>query len=116
MEITGVTVGLPVSDLAASVAWYRRALEIDGAALEPGDGMVELQVGPVWLQLGQQDGPVLPGRTTTLLGVPDVAVQRQRLLGLGVEVGPVQEVPGVIAWCDLADPDGNRLGLYTEQA
>jgi catechol 2,3-dioxygenase-like lactoylglutathione lyase family enzyme len=72
---------------------------------------VEYEVGGVWLQLGEDDGG--PGGWVLRVGVPDVHAERRRLLDLGIDVDPVEEVDGVIAFCDFRDPDGNKLSIYT---
>ncbi len=114
MEVVSVTVGVPVTDLAAAVAWYRRVLELPEPDLEPADGVVEFRVGRVWLQLGQEASP-RGGGVVVRLGVPDVDAQWARLRALGVDVGPVEHVPGAVDYVDFTDPDGNRLSLYTER-
>lgn len=73
--------------------------------------MVEHQVGGVWLQFGES-----PGGCVFRIGVPDLQAERARLLALGVDVGDIEVVDGVIAFCDFADLDGNRLSFYTLSA
>ncbi len=114
MEVVSVTVGVPVTDLAAAVAWYRRVLELPEPDLEPADGVVEFKVGRIWLQLWQEASP-RGGDVVVRLGVPDVDRQWARLRALGVAVGPVEHVPGAVDYVDFVDPDGNRLSLYTER-
>ena len=47
-----VTVGVPVPDLDAAVAWYAKLLGRDLERLDPIEGMVELRVASgMWLQL-----------------------------------------------------------------
>lgn len=46
----------------------------------------------------------------------DVAAARERLRGSNVTVGPVEELPDVVRYCDFGDPWGNRLGLYQDLA
>ena len=46
------------------------------------------------------------------VGVEDIDAERRRLLDLAVAVEDTERVEGVIAFCDFADPDGNRLSLY----
>jgi catechol 2,3-dioxygenase-like lactoylglutathione lyase family enzyme len=117
MEVTSVTVGITVRDVVAAREWYEALLGRDGPDVEDDDvGVVEYDVAGCWLQLNQgvpvaQDGVVR-------FGVPDVRAEHGRLTRLGIEVGPVEVVPGLVDYCDLADPDGNRLSIYTvtEQA
>lgn len=115
MTVTGVTVGIPVRDLAASRQWYERALGLGAPDLEPADGVVEYAVGGTWLQLGEDPThAVMPGHWVFRLGVSDVRTERDRLLALGLDVGELVIIEGVIAYFDFPDPDGNQLSYYTE--
>lgn len=108
---TSVTVGLPVSDVADAAAWYERMLGF-APQLEPAPGVVEFEVRPgVWLQLFEE-GQVRPSGWAFRFGVEDLDAARARLGGLGLDVGPVERVEGVVAFCSLWDPDGNELSLY----
>jgi lactoylglutathione lyase len=46
------------------------------------------------------------------IGVPDIEATRERLIGMGIEGGPIDGIEGVIRFCDFEDPDGNPLSLY----
>ena len=114
-----MTVGLPVSDLGHALRWYRDVFSLGEPDLAPADGVLEFQVGPVWLQLSvAPDAPVAPAAaaaagTVTRFGVADAGAERSRLAGLGVAVGPLEHVPGAVDYFDFTDPDGNRLSLYS---
>ena len=114
MDVTTVTVGLPVSDLVRAVAWYRGAFELPAAELEPAYGIVEFRLGPVWLQLSEEATARSGAQVVTRIGVADVAAEHERLGLLGIDVGEVHHVEGVIDYMDFSDPDGNQLSLYTE--
>ncbi len=114
VEISGVTVGLPVGDLDRAVRWYRRVLELSGPDLRPADGVVEFDIGPVWLQLGEEPAARSGAQVVTRFGVADVARERNRLEQLGVAVGPLEHVPGAVDYFDFTDPDGNVLSMYSE--
>jgi predicted enzyme related to lactoylglutathione lyase len=114
MEVVSATVGLPVRDLSISVDWYRHVLELSEPDLEPAEGVVEFQVGPIWLQLSE-DGTTRSGSAAVLrFGVADAWAQRRRLEAIGVAVGPLKHVPGAVDYFDFTDPDGNALSMYTE--
>lgn len=112
MKISGVTVGLPVSDLDRSSGWYERVLERGGPDLRPVDTVVEYDLGGAWLQLGLDEPR--PGNTVVRFGVPDVRAERDRLIDLGIAVDELIDVPGVVAYFEFDDPDGHRLSCYTE--
>ena len=44
MDVSSAAVGLPVSDLAAAVTWYRQVLELAEPDLQPADGVVEFKI------------------------------------------------------------------------
>lgn len=111
MVTTSITVGIPVSDLARSRAWYDRLVG-HPPDLEPVPGIVEYKVGAIWVQLHQAQPT--GGEWVLRFGVDDVDAERDRLRGLGLAVPEIEEVPGVIRIFDVADPDGNRLSFYRE--
>ncbi|GMA33684.1 VOC family protein [Litorihabitans aurantiacus] len=113
MNISSVTVGLPVADLAAAVLWYRRVLELIEPGLEPDDDVVEFKVGPVWLQLGSEPTARSGAEVVLRLGVTNAALEHERLMSLGVAVGPLQHVESAVNYFDFVDPDGNRLSIYS---
>ncbi len=121
VQITSVTVGLPVRDLDAARRWYERVLELDPPHLAPVDGVYEYDLGAVWLQLFTPDADLPdPGiesgadeETVLRIGVPDVYAEHARLTELGVEVDPVVRVEQVIDFFDLRDLDGHPLSFYT---
>ncbi|WP_144711502.1 VOC family protein [Curtobacterium pusillum] len=112
MEITSVTVGLPVSDIEASCLWYGAVFERTEPDLEPDDGVAEYEVGGIWIQLYEdesaEDNPV-----SVRFGVDDVAAQHARIGALGIDIGPVECVDGAVDWFDVRDPDGNVLSLFS---
>lgn len=114
MKITAATVGIPVRDLDASVEWYRAALELGDVELVPMDGLVEFDLGPVWLQLNRDPGNAGREGISINLSVDDAATERDRLAGLGLDVTEVTRYEGVVDFFALTDPDGNQIGFVTE--
>jgi predicted enzyme related to lactoylglutathione lyase len=112
MDITSVTVGLPVSDIEASCLWYGAVFERTEPDLEPEDGVAEYEVGGIWIQLSvdeqAEENPV-----SVRFGVDDVAAQHARIGALGIDIGPVECVDGAVDWFDVRDPDGNVLSLFS---
>ncbi|WP_067535330.1 VOC family protein [Nocardia crassostreae] len=113
MKPTSVTVGVPVTDLAAARTWYERTFELPAPDLEPVPGVAEYQVCGAWLQLMEveQGG----GPWVFRLEVPDVAAEHERLTTLGLSLGEIVVVEGLIDFFEFADPDGNQLSLYTDK-
>jgi predicted enzyme related to lactoylglutathione lyase len=112
MDVTSVTVGLPVGDVHAAVEWYRRAFGLGAPDLEPASTVVEFELGPVWLQLFEAPPAQRGAGAVARFGVADAAAERDRLAGLGVEVGPLEHVPDAVDYFDFTDPDGNLLSCY----
>ncbi|WIA99949.1 MULTISPECIES: VOC family protein [unclassified Curtobacterium] len=112
MDITSVTVGLPVTDIEASCLWYGAVFERLEPDLEPEDGVAEYEVGGIWVQLfvdpDAEDNPV-----SLRFGIDDVRAQHDRIAALGIDVGPVGCVDGAVDWFDVRDPDGNVLSLFS---
>ena len=114
MDVSSAAVGLPVSDLAAAVRWYRQVLELAEPDLQPADGVVEFKVGSLWLQLGEESTARSGAQVVVRFGVDDAGRERQRLEQLGVAVGPLEHVPEAVNYFDFRDPDGNVLSFYSE--
>jgi len=113
VDVSSVTVGLPVSDLERSVTWYRDVFALNEPDLEPADGVAEFQLGPIWLQLNLEPSARSGAEVVTRFGVRDAAVEHNRLSRLGVNVGALQHVPEAVDYFDFTDPDGNRLSIYS---
>ena len=100
------------ADAATETVWSRPASTTGARLATPVDGVVEYKVGRCWLQLSQ--GRCAASDWVFRIGVDDVRAERDRLLGMGIEVSSIEEVDQVIAFCTFADPDGNQFSLYTE--
>lgn len=109
MEITEVTLGIPVVDLARSRDWYERLLGF-APELEPVAGMAEFRVAGAWLQLMEVRAP-RPGWAFRI-GVQNLETEFGRLRAGGFEPTEIETVPGVIRFLQLRDPDGNAVSLY----
>ncbi len=110
IETTSITVGIPVGDLDDATAWYGRLLEAE-PDIKPVEGILESEVRDgFWLQLFEAEGG--SGEAVVRFGVREIEAATGRLREVGIEVGEVERVEGVIAFCDFADPWGNVLSLY----
>jgi predicted enzyme related to lactoylglutathione lyase len=116
VDVSSVTIGLPVADLSAAVEWYRRVFGFGEPDLVPASTVVEFRLGPVWLQLSEEPPSRRGAGAVTLIGVADAGAERERLAGLGVEAGPLVHVPDAVDLFEFTDPDGNRLSCYSEAA
>ena len=108
---------LEVKDLKASVAWYRANLGF-GVHIDLSEmGWVELSTPTEHFMVGlgaAQPGVELRtnGGSAIVFGTTDIEGARTRLLERKVEVGEVQEIPGIVRLLEFQDPDGNKLMLH----
>ncbi len=110
MNIQSVTVAFSVTDLEKSILWYKKVFGVR-KSVRPVDGVAEMRLGPVWLQLFQREK--IASDAALRLGVADVDRERRRLVKLSHNVEEVTDVPGVLRYFDFQDPDGNGLTLYS---
>lgn len=75
---------------------------------------MEFRLGAPWLQLGEEPTTRSGAEVVTRFGVGDAAVERERLISCGIEVGPLENVPGAVDYFDFLDPGGNNLSFYSE--
>lgn len=118
MDMKLELVPIPVADVDRAKAYYadRLGFTVDVDA-SPADGVRVVQVTPPGSHcsigfgtgLGVYEAP--PGSIRGLhLVVADIEAARAELVGRGVDVGPVQDMGGVL-YAALEDPDGNTLTL-----
>jgi predicted enzyme related to lactoylglutathione lyase len=112
MDIRDTTIGIPVADLAMSQLWYEAVFELDPPEDESVEGIVAYNVAGIWLQLSEEPESE-HGGTVVRFGIADATAEHARLEQLGVDVSPLVQVDGSVAFFDVADPDGNLLSFYT---
>jgi catechol 2,3-dioxygenase-like lactoylglutathione lyase family enzyme len=109
----GMVISIGVSDLDASLRWYREALgfEVSYRMDDYGWAEVTTPVGRVSIGLGQVED-VKPGGTTPTFRVDDIADARRHLESLGVRFdGDTYEIAGQVKLATFYDPDGNSFML-----
>lgn len=110
MNLTSVTICLPVRKLEQAARWYERCLQLKDP-IDPAPGIREYELSPdCWLQLSE--GETTRSEHCLLLGVADIAAERARLINLGIKVSEIQVVEGAVEFATFMDPDGNNLSLY----
>ncbi|MFL5756710.1 MAG: VOC family protein [Chloroflexota bacterium] len=111
-----MTVQLHVGDGHAGRRYYERLLERAPDFLPHGDdAFVEWHFVPGNFELHIVESDVAGSQQGRLrLGVADVESERQRLVDADVAVSPIEELAGVVRWCNVDDPWGNRLGFYQD--
>lgn len=106
MPITSLLAQLTVSDLAAAEQWYGRLF---GSAPDarPMDGLLEWHLSPAFgVQVFAE--PDRAGRSSVVLGVPDVGVEAARLTVAGIAHDEPQDAT-TVRILPVADADGNRI-------
>jgi catechol 2,3-dioxygenase-like lactoylglutathione lyase family enzyme len=114
----GMTLQVQVGDLVRAREFYTVLLG-SRPEFEPHQDFLEWRVipgGETWLQAVGVTGLVRPLTNRVRFGVADIRTERDRLVGLGIDVSQVTALPGVVAFVDFADPWGNALGLYQDLA
>jgi predicted enzyme related to lactoylglutathione lyase len=115
LDVSSVTFTITAPDVDRARDWYASALGRP-PDIAPDAGVYEWQlVAGAWLQLGAAEPGEEPGTGAVLrFGVADLDAALTALAAAGAEVGNVERIPGVIAFCDVEDPFGNVLSLYQE--
>ena len=106
-----ITLSTPVTDLDASIAWFRDTLGFEEIFKVPEAGWAEVSTSAAGVTIGLNAGEVPQGGgTTTVLGVVDIDGARAELEGKGVRFeGDTVELPGMVKLATFFDPDGNRF-------
>jgi catechol 2,3-dioxygenase-like lactoylglutathione lyase family enzyme len=110
MNVQKVYASLLATDLAAAEAWYTKLLG-RGPDHRPMDTLLHWELfdrGGLMLSSSEE----IAGRGMAFLYVEDVEAERQRLQGLGIELG--DDIEGDYSTlAQVRDPDGNLLTLAT---
>ncbi|EGN3298933.1 VOC family protein [Listeria monocytogenes] len=110
LNAKSITIGLPVSDLEKSASWYEKLLMSD-EKLVPVEGVIEYQIGSVWIQLFEEK--INASKNVLCLEAENLEVEFERLKKLGVITDEViEDAPGIIRYFVFSDPDGNKLSFY----
>jgi catechol 2,3-dioxygenase-like lactoylglutathione lyase family enzyme len=121
MSPTGIgQLHITVSDLDASLRWYRDVLGLPHLFTVEGRPMAFLQAGSVRLYLGATEGERYRSRPVVYYDVDDVESAYAEVTGRGAESlsGPhvVHRDGDTELWMAfVADPDGNPVGLMAER-
>lgn len=117
---TRVHIGLGVSDIAASMAFYGTLLDMAPTKTRPGYAKFEAHNPAVNLSLNQLNGGVSAQNTGTHFGIQvksteEVAAAGQRLAAAGLKVRSEENVTCCYAVQDkvwVEDPDGNSWEVF----
>ena len=101
-----------VADLAASRRWYVEVLGLEPVLDDREGRFLLLGAGTGRVALKEGDGPADRGAVRLMFRVEDVGAACDRLVGLGVAVGPITESAEGYREARLADPDGTPIRLF----
>ncbi|HYN95857.1 MAG TPA: VOC family protein [Pilimelia sp.] len=109
-----------VTDIDASVAFYRDVLGIPLLFRVPGQPMAFFASGDVRLYLGVPESPDFASRCTLYFRVADIDAEHARLAAAGVDSPGAPHVVhregGTALWMAFVrDPDGHNIGLMQER-
>ena len=113
----GLTCGMGVRDLEASLAWYQDLLGFKLLYHLKDMGWCELatEIKGVNVGLSQVESPEVKGGATLTFGVKDIDAARKLLEAKEVRFdGPTQTIPDMVKLVTFYDPDGNKLMLYQD--
>ncbi|HST35867.1 MAG TPA: VOC family protein [Allosphingosinicella sp.] len=113
----GLTCSMGVTNLDASIAWYRDVLGFsllyrmeEVAWCELSTGVARVNVG-----LGVREEAGGKGGATLTFGVADLDAAKAELDRHGIrQDGPIQDIPGMVRLLTFFDPDDNALMFYQE--
>ncbi len=113
----GLSIGLPVRDLDAAIAWYGEVLGFPLVFRMDDVGWAEVatETPGVTIGLSQVEEVKTDGGATVTFGVRDVPSARGQMEARGVRFdGETQVIPGMVVLATFFDPDGNALMLYQD--
>ena len=104
MSVTELFAGVPVTDLAASLAWYERLL---GSApdFHPNDEEAVWRIAGGWIYVVRD--PDRAGRALLTLIVDDIDAHVAGIAARGLEIGAIEGE--TLRTAAIEDPDGNRV-------
>jgi predicted enzyme related to lactoylglutathione lyase len=109
-------VHITVTDLDASVAFYRDILQIPLLFVVPGQPMAFFASGDVRLYLGIAETPEFASKVVLYFNVDDIVAEHTRLVAAGVtfidEPHVInQDDTGALWMAFFRDPDGHNLAI-----
>ena len=101
-----------VADWAASARWYVEVLGLQPILEDRDRRFLLLEAGPTRIALKEGAEVADRGAVRLVFRVGDLDAARDRLVGLGVEVGPITESDEGYREARLTDPEGTPIHLF----
>lgn len=103
-----ITLSANVTDITASLAWFKEMLGFKETFRVPGWAEVSTPVAGVTIGLRESGAAAGGGNSTPVFGVTDIEAARAELEGKGVRFeGDTVELPGLVKLATFYDPDAN---------
>jgi catechol 2,3-dioxygenase-like lactoylglutathione lyase family enzyme len=109
MAVTNVFAGIAVADIEAARAWYTRLAGRDPDLIPNAIEAAWQMTDTGWIYIVVDAERC--GRSQLTLLVDDLEERAAAIAGRGIEVGPIDVIPGAVKTCVITDPDGNRLQI-----
>lgn len=112
----GLTVQLWVGDGSAARTWYQRLFGRPPDFTPFGDDTFcewIFKPGHGEIHVVEKDNPA-PRQAPVRFGTEDIHTASEQVFALGISADEIEELQGVVRWCNFTDPWGNRLGLYQD--
>jgi predicted enzyme related to lactoylglutathione lyase len=107
--ITQLFAGIPVTDYAASLAWYERLLGRPADLLPSNDEAAWRLTDSAWIYIVAE--PTRAGAALHTLLIEDLDEFLSGVAARGIEAGPVEMISDGSRFALLTDPEGNSLKL-----
>lgn len=112
----GLTISIQVGDTSHALDFYSALLDRSPDYVAHDDFHEWEICGGAWLQLSSGHARIIAASSRVRFEVDDITAEIRRLRDRGISVAEPTTLPGVAVFTDLADPWGNRLGLYQDIA
>ena len=113
-----ITLASSVSDVEASISWFKDVLGFEEIFRAPEAGWAEITTPVEGVSIGLGENQEIDGQggTTPVFGIDDIVSAKAELESKNVRFdGDIVEIPGMVKLATFFDPDGNSYMLAESQ-